>query len=147
MYFLLFNAPGFLTSKTKTMSGITIPEGYQNVMPYIIVKGSKAFMQFMQDVLDAKEKMAEPGDNNTIRHGEVMIGGSTIMFAEANDNWGPMNAGLYVIVANADETYKKALDAGATSVMEPADMEYGRSCGVKDPYGNTWWITSALPNG
>lgn len=126
------------------MSTIIIPEGYQRVMPYIIVKNSKGFMQFLTNVFDATEKMTVPGDNDTIRHGEIMIGDSTIMFAESNEDWKPMTSGLYVIVANADETYNKALEAGATSIMKPADMEYGRSSGVEDPFGNTWWITSAL---
>jgi PhnB protein len=126
------------------MKKIMIPEGYQMVMPYIIVKNSKAFMQFMKEVFDAVEKMTVAGDNDTIKHGEVMIGDSTIMFAEGNDDWKPMTAGLYIIVANADETYNKALQAGAKSVMPPADMEYGRSSGVEDAFGNTWWITSAL---
>ena len=40
------------------------------------------------------------------------------------------------------KTYHKALEMGASYIMEPADMEYGRSCGVKDPFGNVWWITS-----
>ncbi|WP_431200968.1 hypothetical protein ACQ86K_30970 [Mucilaginibacter sp. P19] len=28
--------------------------------------------------------------------------------------------------------------------MPPADQPYGRSAGVKDPFGNTWWITNPL---
>ena len=43
---------------------------------------------------------------------------------------------------NADESYKKAIDEGATTVMELSDQDYGRTCGVSDPFGNTWWITS-----
>jgi uncharacterized glyoxalase superfamily protein PhnB len=46
-------------------------------------------------------------------------------------------------VSDADRSYAAALAAGATSVMSPADQDYGRSCGVKDTNGNTWWITSA----
>jgi len=57
-----------------------------------------------------------------------------------------MPAGLYVHVANADETYSKALQAGATSVMEPSDQSYGRSGGVLDPCGNTWWIVTTEKN-
>jgi len=126
------------------MSEIIIPEGYQRVMPYIIVKGSRGFLHFVKEVFGATEKMIVPGDNDTVRHGEVQIGESTIMFAEGNDQWKPMTAGLYIIVANADEVYNKALQAGAKSVMEPANMDYGRSSGVEDVFGNTWWITSAL---
>lgn len=40
-------------------------------------------------------------------------------------------------------TYRRALDAGATSLMEPADQFYGdRNAGVRDPAGNLWWIAT-----
>jgi len=26
--------------------------------------------------------------------------------------------------------------------MQLSDQSYGRTCGVKDPCGNSWWITS-----
>ncbi len=36
-----------------------------------------------------------------------------------------------------------SLQAGATSVMEPADQFYGdRNAGVKDSAGNCWWIAT-----
>ncbi|MDQ6905015.1 MAG: hypothetical protein M3139_18640 [Bacteroidota bacterium] len=41
---------------------------------------------------------------------------------------------------DADETYKKAIEAGGISITEVADQSYGRSGGVKDPFGNSWWI-------
>ena len=48
---------------------------------------------------------------------------------------------LYVFVEDVDETYKKALELNATSLMEPKDQFYGyREAGIKDSYGNQWWI-------
>ncbi len=119
-------------------------QGYQTVMPYLIVKDAAGLLQFMQKVFDAEEKyktMREEA-SHVIRHAEVTIGGSVVMFAEATDQWRAVPAGLFVCVQDADETYKKALAAGAVSVMEPSDQSYGRSCGAKDPFGNTWWITA-----
>lgn len=44
-------------------------------------------------------------------------------------------------VEDTDAVYAKALAAGAVSLMEPADQFYGdRNAGVKDPFGNNWWI-------
>ena len=40
--------------------------------------------------------------------------------------------------------YKKALAAGASSMMEPNDRGYGRTCGITDPFGNVWWLTGSL---
>jgi PhnB protein len=126
------------------MQDLNIPQGYQRVMPYLILKDAAAFITFAQNVLDATEKMRTTReDGHTIMHAEVQIGESTIMLAEATADFAPQNAGLFVYVANCDAAYKNALNEGATSIMPPADQGYGRSCGVLDPFGNTWWITSA----
>ncbi len=121
-----------------------IPEGYQAVMPYLIVQNAKGFQHFTQQVFGATEKYKEMRDEKLIRHAEVKIGESTIMFADATEEFEPSTAGMFIYVDNADEAYQRAMEAGATSLQEPADQSYGRSCGVKDPYGNTWWITSVL---
>jgi PhnB protein len=123
------------------MDQLNIPEGYQTVMPYIIMENAAAFFDFTQKVFGAKEKM-KVMDDEGVRHAEIIIGGSTIMFASATDKWSAQNTGLYVHVMNADETYETALQNGAESIMPPSDMEYGRSSGVRDPFGNVWWITS-----
>lgn len=127
------------------MEKIFIPDGYQRVMPYIIARDAAGFLQFMKTVFGATEKMVRHRDSGEIMHAEVFIGDSVIMFANATEQWQTMTAGLYIHVANADETYQQALKAGATSVTEIAEQPYGRSGGVEDPYGNTWWITTTVP--
>ncbi len=123
------------------MKKINVPEGYQSVMPYLILKNALAFFDFTKRVFDAEEKMKYLKDDGSLMHGEIKIGGSTIMVAECNGEYSAQPAGLYIHVANADETYNNALAAGATSIMAPEDKEYGRSGGIKDPFGNSWWIT------
>ena len=123
-----------------------IPENYQTVMPYLIVKNAAQFMSFMQTVFGATEAYKAMRDENTIMHAEIMIGGSTIMFTDSTDVYGVQNAGMFIYVDDADETFKKAVDNGASIVNEMADQSYGRSGGVQDPFGNTWWITSISKN-
>jgi PhnB protein len=118
-----------------------IPENYQTVMPYLIVEGAEEFISFMKNVFDAKETYRAMRDEHTILHAEIMTGGSTIMFADSTDVYGVRNAGMFIYVEDADATFKKAIDAGATVVTEMADQGYGRSGGVQDPFGNIWWIT------
>ena len=127
------------------MKKLTLPANYQTVMPYLIVDDAAAFKQFMEMVFEAEElqTIMRPGENR-IMHGEVSIGGSTIMFAECTEQWKSSTGGLYVNVEDADATYAKALQKGATSLMEPVNQPYGRSGGVKDPFGNTWWITTPV---
>ncbi len=120
---------------------LKIPENYQTVMPYLIVKDAAKFISFMQTVFDAVETYKAMRDENIIMHAEIMIGGSTIMFADSTDTYGARNAGMFIYVDDADATFKKAIENGATVVNEMADQSYGRSGGVEDPFGNTWWIT------
>jgi PhnB protein len=121
-----------------------IPEEYTQLMPYLIVKGADDFRKFMITVFDAKDQLIVPNEDGSLMHGELKIGNAVVMFAEAGGQFHVMNAGMFIYVDNADTTYKKALAAGAVTVegQEPSDKDYGRACGVKDPFGNTWWITS-----
>lgn len=123
-----------------------LPDGYQQVMPYIIVKDAARFLEFLHQVFDACEKLKSMRDENLIMHAEITIGESTIMVADATEKFSSCTAGLFVYVDDADDTFLKAISAGATSVMHPTDQPYGRSCGIADPFGNTWWITSVEKN-
>ncbi|MEJ7680943.1 MAG: VOC family protein [Segetibacter sp.] len=124
------------------MENLEIPTGYQRVMPYLIIKNATVFFNFMQKVFEATEKMKIMRDDTHIMHGELQIGESTIMFADSTEEFKPQTAGLFVYVQDADETYNKALEEGATSVTAMSKQDYGRSGGVLDPFGNVWWITS-----
>jgi PhnB protein len=124
------------------MKNVTIPDGYNQVMPYLIVSNGEGFLAFVRKVFGAEEKYKEMRDENNIKHAEVRIGGSVIMFAQSTEKYQPQTAGMFIYVDNADEAFEKALQEGATEIMKPADQEYGRCGGVQDPFGNTWWITS-----
>jgi len=124
------------------MQELNIPAGYQRIMPYLIVKGAADFFSFMQTVFGATEKMKVMRDEQSYMHAEMQIGENTIMFTDATDDFPEQNAGLFIYVANCDETYEKALANGATGIMQPTNQDYGRGAGVKDAFGNTWWITA-----
>ena len=121
---------------------VKIPDHYQTVMPYLIVKDASGFSAFMQHVFDAEETHKTMRDDQLIMHGEIVVGGSTIMFADGNEQYGYRPAGMFIYVDNADERHKKALEKGASVITRVSDQPYGRSGGVLDPFGNTWWITS-----
>src|SRR5262245_38322122 len=70
------------------------------------------------------------------------IGDSMIMISEAGIRK-PMPAFLYVYVADADQIYRRAIEAGATSLEEPSVMPYGDRRGmVEDAWGNIWQIAT-----
>ena len=55
------------------MEDFAIPEGYQRVMPYLIIKNATAFFNFMRKVFDATEKMKIMRDDTHIMHAELQI--------------------------------------------------------------------------
>lgn len=51
----------------------------------------------------------------------------------------PGSAAAYLVCDDCDEVFRRAIDAGATALDEPADQDYGgRSAAVRDPEGNLW---------
>jgi PhnB protein len=124
------------------MKTLKIPEGYTRVTPYLIVENAAAFIEFTQKVFGAEERFKAMRDEHLIMHAEISIGGSVIMVADATELYKPQPAGLFIYVDDCDAVYKNALANGATSKSEPADQSYGRSAGINDAFGNTWWITS-----
>ena len=124
-----------------------IPDDYHQVTPYLLVPQAAKLIDFAVAVFgaDEGERLALP--NGTIMHAQVRIGDATIMIGEATGDMDPLPGALYVYVEDTDATYQKALGAGAISVMEPADQFYGdRNAGVRDPFGNHWWIATRLEN-
>ncbi len=120
-----------------------IPDGYHTVTPYLTVQRAAKLIEFLQQAFEAREieRMTQP--DGTIRHAEVRIGDSVVMMSESGGEREPMPSAIYLYVNDTDAVYKRALQAGATSLMEPADQFYGdRSAGVKDLSGNYWWIAT-----
>lgn len=120
-----------------------LPKGHQTIMPYLMLDKAFDFYAFTKEVFNASETIRElRDDNKTIMHSEIEINGSTIMYCETSDDWKQQNANLFIYVENADETFNKALKAGSKTIMPLTNQHYGRTCGIEDPFGNTWWITS-----
>ena len=120
-----------------------VPQGYHSVSPYLIVEGAPRLIDFLKRAFNAEEKERMNGPEGRISHAEVKIGDSIIMMAEATPQYKAMPSSLYVYIENVDMVYKRALEAGGTSVGEPTDQFYGdRSASVKDPTGNIWGIAT-----
>jgi PhnB protein len=120
-----------------------IPEGYSTITPYFIVRNAALFIDFLKNAFDAQERYLIPGPNGGIMHAEFMIGDSILMMGEAGGEWQPTFNSLYLYVPDVDAAYQSAINAGATSIQEVSNQFYGdRSGGVRDPFGNTWFIST-----
>jgi len=112
------------------------PDGWHTVTPRIFADGADELVEFIKEVFEAS------GEYRDSRPSELRIGDSIVMIADASARR-PTPAFLYVYVADADATYRRALDAGATSIEPPSDMPYGDRRGmVEDRWGNVWQIAT-----
>jgi uncharacterized glyoxalase superfamily protein PhnB len=122
-----------------------IPEGYHTVTPYILVDGASKFIGFLKQAFNATEKLCMKLPDGKVSHAELWIEDSAVMVADPRPGAETSTGSFYLYVPDTDMVYQKALQAGATSTLEPMDQFYGdRNAGVKDPFGNTWWIATHI---
>ncbi len=122
-----------------------IREGFHTVTPYLMVREAAKLIDFVKEAFAATELFRGTGSAGGI-HAEVRIGDSMVMIGGAGTwNGEPMPAAIYLYMDDVDAVYKRALQAGAASLSEPADQPYGdRVAGVKDPFGNVWYIATHI---
>ena len=122
------------------------PEGYSTVSPYLIVDGASDTIEFLVRVLGAVEIRRFAADDGRIMHAAVRIDDTVLMISDGEKGWPPSPSQVHVYVSDVDGTYKRALDAGATSVREPIvkGQDDDKRGGVKGPGGTTWWIATKV---
>lgn len=132
------------TMTTPTPAATPVREGFTTVTPYILVPEA-GLVDFLMQVFDAQETLNQP-ETGGGAHREVRIGDSMLMIGEGGGHPGmPIRpAAFHVFVKDVDETFKRAIAAGATSLGAPADRPYGERAGfVADRFGHHWYIGTA----
>jgi PhnB protein len=122
------------------------PKGYHTVTPYLHIRVAAGMIEFLAQAFNATDLAAPTvGPDGTIMHAELRIGDAVIELGEAHGEWEPMEGAYHLFVDDADGIYARALQAGAVSISPPEDKPYGeRASHVKDPFGNSWFIATAL---
>jgi len=119
------------------------PDGYQTVIPYLHVNGAAKLIAFMKEVFDAQEIAVYARPDGTVGHAALRIGDSVVELADVSAEWPAMPCAIQVYVPDADAAYHRALKAGASSLIAPADQFYGdRTASVRDSCGNNWYIAT-----
>jgi PhnB protein len=122
-----------------------VPEGYHAVTPWIISRDTARLLEFVKEAFGAEEIARVLHEDGSIGHAEFRIGDSIVMAFDAREGW-PVTPGfLRLYVEDGDAVYRRALEAGATSVTEMTDLFFGDRVGrVRDPQGDIWWIQTRL---
>jgi PhnB protein len=121
-----------------------IRKGFRTLTPYLLVPGAANLINFYKEAFGGEEifRVARPG-SDLIMHAEVRIAGSMLELADATAEFKPRASSNMLYVPDVDAVFHRAVQAGATSLAVPADRPWGdRDGAVKDPGGNTWYITT-----
>jgi PhnB protein len=141
-----------LPDRRSAMSTTTTtrPLAATGLTPYITVADGPAALDWYAEAFGAVEQLRVVGDDGRIGHAELAIGAARLMLSDEYPEIGvrsPTTLGgsataLHLTVADVDATYARAVAAGATSLMEPADQPHGARHGtLLDPYGHRWMLS------
>jgi PhnB protein len=127
-----------------------IPDGYNTVTPYLIIKGAASALDFYREAFGAEERFRmEHGE--AIMHAEIKIGDSVVMLADEFPDMGyssPKTHGgtpvsMMIYVADVDKMFERAIAAGAKEKRPIKNEFYGDRTGtLEDPFGHVWSIAT-----
>ncbi|MFE6614492.1 VOC family protein [Amycolatopsis sp. NPDC057786] len=116
---------------------------------YLAYSDAPKALRWLERAFGFETVMEFPDDKGLILHAELRLGAVGIVVFSAEEDYDrparkgeTVGHGLYVSLPTqeaVDAVYASAIEAGATSVWEPADTEWGNyRCRVDDLEGYEW---------
>lgn len=141
---------------TAAVAGVS-----RSIMPFLYIEGAVSAVEFYKSVFGASVLMREEEPGGIVSHAILKMGDTTVMLSDPtsadvkqNDAHGlsrtPRSYGgspvhLYIYVADVDEVFRRAIEAGAKVIDQVEDREWGDRCGgIEDPYGHVWWVGTPI---
>lgn len=141
---------GQVPAKSKTAVS-PVPRGYRTVTPYLVAQDAESVIDFVKKTFGGEEIFRAVGPAGgyhcemRVEDSMLMIGGGGPGLAWKGES---ILGAFHVYVRDCDAAYERALQAGAKSLTEPADQEYGeRTASVIDAAGNHWYIATFKDTG
>ncbi|MGE5644426.1 MAG: VOC family protein [Acidobacteriota bacterium] len=128
-----------------------IPRGYHTITPMLVVRDGAKAIDFYKRALGATERFRMSTPDGKVGHAELQIGDSMLMLSDEFPGAGhrsPQSIGgtpvsIFIYTEDVDALFKRAVDAGATADMPPADMFWGDRFGrFTDPFGHSWAVAT-----
>jgi uncharacterized glyoxalase superfamily protein PhnB len=128
-----------------------IPEGFRTITPHLVVKGGSDAIDFYVRAFGATEISRMPMPDGRLGHAQLQIGDSIVFLADEFCEFGaksPATLGgsgvtIHLYVDDVDAAFERAVAAGATAKMPPADMFWGDRYGkLTDPFGHDWSLAT-----
>lgn len=127
------------------------------LVPHLVVNDAAGAIEFYKKAFGAIETGRMPEENGKrLMHAQLTIDGETLFLCDDFPEYRGGKAGtpkafggtpvtIHRYVPDVDVAYKRAVDAGATGTMPPADMFWGdRYARIRDPYGHEWSLATPL---
>jgi PhnB protein len=112
------------------------PAGWHSITPRLVAADPALLVRFLKDAFGALGEFSADMPS-VMRIGDSMVMVSGLGPREATASF------LYLYVEDADVTYRRAIEAGATSIEPPCNTPYGdRRAMIEDPGGNVWQIAT-----
>jgi uncharacterized glyoxalase superfamily protein PhnB len=121
------------------------------IIPTLKYRDAAAAIEWLCEAFGFERLLVVPGEGGTIAHAQLVFGNGMIMLGSAGDSefdalvrppselGGVGSQSPYIIVADADEHYARAVKAGTEIVMDIKDEDYGgRGYSCRDPEGHVW---------
>ena len=123
------------------------------VTTYLCATPAPDAIDFYRKAFGATERYRWVDDNGRIGHAELEIGDTLLMLSDEAPDYGAISpktlggaaAALVLDVADVDQAWQRALDAGATVDRPISEAPYGRGGWVRDPFGFRWNIQQHNP--
>jgi PhnB protein len=128
-----------------------LPPGVHQLSPHLVCDGAADAIDFYVRAFGAEELQRLAGDDGRIMHACVSVNGSSVLLVDENRDYGmlgPKTLGgspvvIHLVVPDADATFARAVEAGATVRAPVAEMFWGDRYGVlEDPFGHVWSIAT-----
>lgn len=130
------------------------------VIPTLRYRDAPKAIEWLCEILGFEKQLVVPNDDGTIAHAQLSFGNGMIMLGSVAANeteysrlitqpdeiGGLETQSAYIVVADADEIYRRATAAGAQIVIEIKDEDYGgRGFSCRDLEGRLWNIGTYDP--
>jgi PhnB protein len=151
-----------LVTEGRRMAGLIgealargVPERFHTVTPQLVVSDAVAAIRFYREAFRASELARNLHESGRIVHAELRIGDSLVLVHDDFSDVGgpsapvPGNSGvtIHLYVADADTVFRRALDAGAITVLDMAEQDWGDRYGIlQDPFGHRWSVATPSVN-
>jgi uncharacterized glyoxalase superfamily protein PhnB len=123
------------------------PTNTPRISPYLYYEDVAAALAWLSRAFGLRERMRMAGPDGVVAHAEMEFADGVVMMGHPGPDYrnpkrlGATTQSLYIYTDEIDKHFRRAKEAGAKIVEEPADQFYGdRRYAAEDPEGHVWYF-------